>query len=61
VVPFTTFKHTFAFFDKNNLLESLLNVALEQGFPTWGAPTPRNTFKIRNRRKTYIYMSFISK
>ena len=35
--------------------------ALEHGFHTWGTCTPNNTFKVINRRKTYVYILFISK
>jgi len=43
------------------LLQSLSNVALEQGFPTWGKCTPRNTLNVRNGRKTYIDIFFVFK
>jgi len=37
------------------------HVTLSQGLPTWGACTPRGTFKVNNRRGKYIYILFIYK
>jgi len=36
-------------------------VTLEQGLPTWGTYLPTNRFEVKNRRKRYIYILFISK
>jgi len=48
-------------------VDGCLLVALEQGFPNWGTCTPsgtfaylKGTFKVRNRRKKYVCMLFIS-
>ena len=57
--PFLAHLNINLLFLTNIWLASELTVAPEKGFPTWGTCIPRNTFKVRNRRKAYIHMLFI--
>ena len=38
---------------------SIESVGLKQRFPTWGACTPKGTFRVSDRRSIYIYISLL--